>query len=177
MVASRLRHFRLCHVRPSQVDIDHRLIESPVQFNRFPGRPIAAVLFDCREFLLSTGERASRSSAAGPFAARLAGPNPCFAAFSSSRIAAQCLHTATPGFTFSPHAGHRSSEWAHMPTPARSPARSAPSGANPKSRESNALMPTSRPLPSPVSVERLASLARGPKLGGRWLLAAHKNIP
>jgi len=32
-------------------------------------------------------------------------PRPCLAAFSASRIAPQCLHTATPGFTFSPHAG------------------------------------------------------------------------
>ena len=32
-------------------------------------------------------------------------PNPCFAAFSSSKIALQCRQTATPIFTFSPHAG------------------------------------------------------------------------
>src|ERR1700722_15202489 len=35
----------------------------------------------------------------------LGAPRPCFAAFSVSRIAPQCLQTATLGFTFSPHAG------------------------------------------------------------------------
>jgi hypothetical protein len=32
-------------------------------------------------------------------------PRPCLAAFSASRIAPQCLQTATLGFTFSPQAG------------------------------------------------------------------------
>src|ERR1700722_2559379 len=35
----------------------------------------------------------------------LLAPRPCLAAFSASRIAPQCLQTATLGFTFSPHAG------------------------------------------------------------------------
>ncbi len=45
---------------------------------------------------------------------RPAGPKPCFAAFSASRIAWQCLHTATPAFTFSPHAGHSPSFSGHV---------------------------------------------------------------
>jgi len=35
----------------------------------------------------------------------LLAPRPCLAAFSASRIAPQCLQTATLGFTFSPQAG------------------------------------------------------------------------
>src|ERR1700691_957225 len=49
-------------------------------------------------------------------------PSPCFAAFSASRIAPQCLHTATPCFTFSPHAGQsfiRIGPYAHSRPPPR----------------------------------------------------------